>query len=54
MKSYTMIGGVNGVGKSSLSGVLCRQLTDMGNIIDPDNIAAQEKVRPLDCRKNCN
>ena len=43
MKYYTMIGGVNGTGKSSLSGVLRRQLTDMGIIIDPDNIAAQEK-----------
>ena len=42
MKQYTIIGGVNGVGKSSLSGVLRRQLSDMGIIIDPDTIAAQE------------
>lgn len=51
MKSYTMIGGVNGVGKSSLSGVLCRQLTDMGIIIAPDNIAAQEKCDRLTAGK---
>ncbi len=42
MKQYTIIGGVNGVGKSSLSGVLRQQLSDMGMIIDPDAIAAQE------------
>lgn len=47
MKKYTMIGGVNGVGKSSLCGVLRRQLTDMGIIIDPDSIAAQEKCDRL-------
>lgn len=42
MKQYTIIGGVNGVGKSSLSGVLRHQLPDMGQIIDPDSIAAKE------------
>lgn len=47
MKYYTMIGGVNGTGKSSLSGVLRRQLTDMGIIIDPDRIAVQEKCDRL-------
>ncbi len=41
MRYYTMIGGVNGTGKSSLSGVLRRQLNDMGFIIDPDKIAAE-------------
>jgi predicted ABC-type ATPase len=35
LKQYTIIGGVNGVGKSSLSGVLRHQLPDMGLIIDP-------------------
>lgn len=34
MKTYTVIGGVNGVGKSSLTGVLKNLLYDMGMIID--------------------
>lgn len=34
MKTYTVIGGVNGVGKSSLTGVLKSLLYDMGMIID--------------------
>lgn len=34
MKTYTVIGGVNGVGKSSLAGVLKSLLYDMGMIID--------------------
>ncbi|WP_293601745.1 hypothetical protein [Ruminococcus sp. CAG:330] len=38
MKQYTIIGGMNGVGKSSLSGVLRHQLPDMGLIIDPNVI----------------
>lgn len=47
MKQYTIIGGINGVGKSSLSGVLCRQLSDMGIIIDPDKIAMTQSVDRL-------
>lgn len=41
MKTYTIIGGVNGTGKSSLTGVLKTQLTDLGRIIDVDKITAQ-------------
>ena len=41
MKSYTIIGGVNGTGKSSLTGVLKTQTTDLGIIIDVDKITAQ-------------
>ena len=41
MKTYTIIGGVNGTGKSSLTGVLKTQLTDLGQIIDVDKITAQ-------------
>ena len=41
MKRYTIIGGVNGTGKSSLTGVLKTQLTDLGQIIDVDKITAQ-------------
>lgn len=40
MKVYTIIGGVNGTGKSSLTGVLRTQTTDMGTIIDVDKIQA--------------
>lgn len=51
MKQYTIIGGVNGVGKSSLSGVLRHQLPDMGLIIDPDTIAAKESCDRLTAGK---
>ena len=41
MKLYTIIGGVNGVGKSSLSGVLSAENLDLGIIIDTDKITAE-------------
>lgn len=41
MKIYTIIGGVNGVGKSSLSGVLSAESTDLGIIIDTDKITSE-------------
>lgn len=41
MKRYTIIGGVNGTGKSSLTGVLKTQSADLGIIIDVDKITAQ-------------
>lgn len=41
MKIYTIIGGVNGTGKSSLTGVLKTQTTDLGIIVDVDRITAQ-------------
>ena len=40
MKIYTIIGGVNGVGKSSLTGVLASESNDLGVIIDTDKITA--------------
>ena len=40
MKIYTIIGGVNGVGKSSLTGALKSERTDFGQIIDADKITA--------------
>ncbi len=40
MKTYTIIAGVNGAGKSSLTGVLRNQMTDLGVIIDVDKLAA--------------
>ncbi len=42
MKIYTIIGGVNGVGKSSLSGVLSAENTDLGIIIDTDKLTAEQ------------
>ena len=41
MRIYTIIGGVNGVGKSSLSGVLSAENTDLGIIIDTDKLTAE-------------
>lgn len=41
MKTYTIIGGVNGVGKSSLTGVLVAENNDLGVIIDTDKITAE-------------
>ena len=40
MKIYTIIGGVNGVGKSSLSGVLAAESNELGVIVDTDKITA--------------
>ena len=40
MKIYTIIGGVNGVGKSSLTGGLAAESNDLGVIIDTDKITA--------------
>ncbi len=41
MKTYTIIGGVNGVGKSSLTGVLAAKTTELGTIVDVDRITAE-------------
>jgi predicted ABC-type ATPase len=41
MKTMTIIGGVDGVGKSSLMGVLDDERSDLGTIIDVDKLTAQ-------------
>lgn len=41
MKIYTIIGGVNGVGKSSFTGVLKERSTDLGQIVDVDKMTAE-------------
>ena len=41
MKTYTIIAGVNGAGKSSLTGSLKYQRRDLGKIIDVDKLAVQ-------------
>lgn len=48
MKTYTIIGGVNGTGKSSLNGVLKTQTTDLGVILDVDKLTAVAGVTPLE------
>ena len=47
-KTYTIIGGVNGTGKSSLTGALKSQTTDLGVIIDVDKLTALAGVSPLE------
>lgn len=41
MKTYTIIGGVNGVGKSSFTGVLKEIGSGLGTIIDVDKLTAE-------------
>lgn len=41
MKIYTLIGGVNGTGKSSLTGSLRSERTDFGIVVDPDKLTIQ-------------
>ena len=48
MRTYTIIGGVNGTGKSSLTGVLRTQTADLGQIIDVDRITAGEGLSPVE------
>lgn len=42
MKKYTIIGGVNGVGKSSLTGVLVGEHNDLGIVVDTDSLTAKQ------------
>lgn len=48
MKIYTIVGGVNGVGKSSFTGVLKERSTDLGVIVDVDRIIAKLGGNALD------
>lgn len=43
MKIFTIVGGVNGAGKSSLTGVLKAERSDLGYIIDVDRIAFENQ-----------
>ena len=38
MKIYTIIAGVNGAGKSSLTGVLRAEMKNLGKVIDVDKM----------------
>ena len=40
MKTYTIVAGVNGCGKSSLTGILMTERDDLGTVIDENRIAA--------------
>ena len=40
MKTYTIVAGVNGCGKSSLTGVLRTEIANLGKIIDVDKLTA--------------
>lgn len=40
MKVFTIIAGVNGAGKSSLTGVLRSESSELGTVIDADRITA--------------
>ncbi|MCL2031263.1 MAG: hypothetical protein FWG93_06925 [Oscillospiraceae bacterium] len=51
MRAYTVIAGVNGVGKSSFSGVLKTERSDLGYIIDVDKIAAENQCGAWDAGK---
>jgi predicted ABC-type ATPase len=50
MKTYTIIGGVNGTGKSSLTGVLKANM-NLGKIIDVDKLAQQNGYRAVEAGK---
>lgn len=52
MKTYTIIGGVNGVGKSSLTGVLTAQRGDLGIVVDTDKITAEASGNRIQGGKN--
>jgi len=47
-RTYTLIGGVNGTGKSSFTGVLTTQVMDLGVVIDVDRITANAGVAPIE------
>jgi hypothetical protein len=47
MKTYTIVGGIDGTGKSSLIGVLKAERNDLGNIIDIDKLASKNAGNDL-------
>ena len=51
MPTYTIIAGVNGVGKSSLSGVLKSERNDLGYIIDVDKISKDKQCSQIEAGK---
>jgi predicted ABC-type ATPase len=51
VKTYTIIAGVNGVGKSSLTGVLKGERNDLGAVVDVNKIAADGKLGAIKAGK---
>ena len=51
IKTYTVIGGVNGAGKSSLAGVLQSERRDLGEIVNVDDIAAENEISKIEAGK---
>jgi len=47
-KTFTIIGGVNGVGKSSLTGVLKTETAGLGTIIDVDKLTAVQGLSAIE------
>ena len=52
MKTYTIIAGVNGAGKSSLTGVLKAEKNNLGYVIDVDKMSIDYKISALEAGKN--
>ena len=48
MKKYTIVGGLNGTGKSSFTGVMKTSVTDLGVIVDVDQITASVGGKALE------
>ncbi len=51
MAIFTIIGGINGVGKSSFSGVLKEQMPDLGFIVNTDEIAKVNCISNIEAGK---
>ena len=51
MRTYTIIGGVNGAGKSSLAGVLSNERDELGIIVNVDEISARLCISNLEAGK---
>ena len=51
MKIYTIISGVNGVGKSSFTGVLKSERNDLGFIIDVDKLGTENNYKAIEAGK---
>ena len=51
MPYYTIIAGVNGEGKSSLSGVLKSERNDMGFIVDVDRLGVENNCGSINAGK---
>ena len=51
MLKYTIIAGVNGVGKTSFTGVLKAEKADLGYVIDVDKIAAESNLGAIESGK---